>query len=66
MKKLICRIFGCDWRYNFPSMPNRCICFRCNAKAKLNLPTLEWEYVESFDPKYGTDEERKERWHKLK
>lgn len=65
MKKLICKIFGCDERFNFPSTPNRCICNRCNTKSKLNLATLEWEEIISFGEHLGTDEELKKRWFKL-
>lgn len=65
MKKLICKIFGCDWRYNFPSIPNKCICKRCHSKAKLNLGTLEWEEIISFGGDLGTDEEMANRWFKL-
>lgn len=64
MKKLICKILGCDFRYNFPSIPNKCICVRCDNKYELNLKTFEWESVDLFDIKYGTDEDRKKRWHK--
>lgn len=65
MKKIICRIFGCDWRYNFPSIPNKCICKRCHSKAKLNLTTLEWEEIPYFGGDLGTDEEMVNRWFKL-
>lgn len=64
MKKLLCKIFGCDWRYNFPSIPSKCICFRCHAKYKINFATLGWDKAESFDPMLGTDEEMKKRWFK--
>jgi hypothetical protein len=29
MKKLICRIFGHKYQYNFGWAPNRCKCLRC-------------------------------------
>lgn len=53
LKKRKCAIEH-DWRYNFPSMPNRAICTRCNAKAELNLRTLDWEPVEKFSFKDDT------------
>lgn len=62
---LKCRIYGCEWRFNFPSMPNKSICKRCKAKAELNLRTLEWESVSSFDEKLGTDDEIVNRWKAL-
>jgi hypothetical protein len=65
MKKLICSVFDHDWRFNFPSIPNKCICNRCGTKMELNLVNLEWEEVKSFNPKLGTDDELKGRWHKL-
>ena len=61
----MCKIFGCDWRYNFLSIPNKCICKRCHSKAKLNLGTLEWEEIISFGGDLGTDEEIANRWFKL-
>lgn len=65
MKKIICNIFGHDYRYNFMSLPNKCICYRCGSKHKLNLETLEWEETESFGFNLRTDEELKEKWFKL-
>ena len=34
MKKLICKIFGHKYVYNFGWAPNRCKCSRCGAKWK--------------------------------
>jgi len=61
-KKIICKIFGCKWKYNFKSLPNKAICNRCNSKSILNLHTLEWEKTLSFGTHLGTDEEIKKRW----
>ncbi len=39
MKKLICRLFGHKYEYNFGWMPNRCVCKRCGMKWKtINNP----------------------------
>jgi hypothetical protein len=64
MKKLLCKILGCDLRFNFPSLPNKCICVRCKGKAGLDLETLEWRDVERFNHRLGTDEEIINRWFK--
>lgn len=34
MKKLICRIFGHKFKYNFTWAPTRCHCSRCGIKWK--------------------------------
>ena len=31
-----------NWLYNFPSIPNKRICDKCEKREKLNLRTLEW------------------------
>jgi len=49
LKKIICRIFGHKWRYNFKSMPSKAICSECCIKSKFNIYTLEWESVEHFE-----------------
>jgi len=46
----------CDFRFNFPSIPNKCICVKCKNKFVLNLHTLEWEPVEHFDAESRSDE----------
>jgi len=60
---IMCSVLGCSWLYNFTTLPNKSICKRCNAKHELNLSSLQWERVEKFDDKLGTDEEIKKRWH---
>ena len=40
---VICRLFGHDFKYNFPSMPNKRICKRCYKKEKwINEPYV-WD-----------------------
>lgn len=42
MKKLICKIIGHKYKYNFVSFPSKCSCTRCGDKWKtINNP----EYV---------------------
>lgn len=60
--KLICKIFGHKWKYNFPSLPNKAICSRCKIKAELNLRTLEWYNVNSFEGVKRSDEELCKKW----
>lgn len=61
---LRCKIWGCKYVYNFPSIPNRAICIKCKRKLELNLKTLEWEFIEKFNTNYdlGTDDELIKRW----
>lgn len=62
MKKIICKIFRHNFKYNFPSLPNKCICHRCYIKLSLNLRTLEWEEITEFNKDLGTDRELTNRW----
>jgi hypothetical protein len=32
MKKLLCKIFGHDYKYNSHSLPTKCLCKRCDKK----------------------------------
>jgi hypothetical protein len=34
MKKLICKLLGHKYQYNFGWMPNKCVCKRCGMKWK--------------------------------
>jgi hypothetical protein len=34
MKKLICKLLGHKYSYNFGWMPNKCVCTRCGSKWK--------------------------------
>ena len=34
MKKLICKLFGHKYRYNFGWMPSKCVCERCGMRWK--------------------------------
>lgn len=49
-----------EWKYNFPSIPNKRICTTCPKKEKMNLKSLEWN--ETFEDK-RTDEELRNQWH---
>ena len=62
LQNLLCHCFGHELKYNFPSIPNKCICARCKMKMELNLVTLVWENVETFDNEERTDEELCEKW----
>ena len=59
-----CKNSGCEFVYNFTSIPNKAICKNCRQKIELNLKTLLWEYVERFNTTYdlGTDDELVKRW----
>jgi hypothetical protein len=59
---VICRVFGHKWKYNFPSLPNKAICTRCKSKAKLDLHTLDWESVKTFEEEKRTDKELCRVW----
>lgn len=32
MKRLICKLFGHKYKYNFPKIPTKCECKRCGKK----------------------------------
>lgn len=61
--RMFCKLFGHNFRYNFPSLPNKCICKRCNLKMQFDVFTLEWKIVDSFPKTLGTEAELKKRWH---
>jgi len=61
--RMICQLFGHKFRYNFPSLPSRCICQRCNLKMRFDVITLEWKIVDNFPETLGTEAELKKRWH---
>ena len=48
MNKLICKILGHKFLYNFSMLPNKCICARCKEKYELDLSILEWKQVDCF------------------
>lgn len=68
MKKILCYLFGHQYRYNFPSLPNKCICARCHKKwladySRDNLIREElWHEVDNFDGETRTDEELSKKW----
>jgi hypothetical protein len=41
IKKIICKIKGHDYSFNFGWAPTRCVCKRCNAKWK-TIPNPEY------------------------
>jgi len=73
MKKLLCKLFGHRWRYNFPFQANKAICARCHKRMKLVFKDVEacgngiyihpygWE--EGFDDN-RTDKELINKWFK--
>lgn len=61
MKNIKCILTDCDWRYNFPSIPNKRICKKCKTREALNLVTLEWTNV-FFDSR--SDDELINKWHR--
>jgi hypothetical protein len=62
MKKFICWLAGHEWKYNFPSLPNKRICRCCKSKQKMNLKTLEWYDVKKFPFDVRDDEEIIRKW----
>lgn len=62
MKRLICKILGHEYKYNFGWMPNKCECTRCGMKWKtINNPNYDFRksnpltedmhiWVEVIDP----------------
>ena len=62
MKKLLCKIFGHKWLYNFKTMPSKAICSRCKCKAKENFRYAEWEYVDNFGEDKRSDAELISKW----
>lgn len=57
-----CEVLDHDWRYNFPSIPNKAICKRCKSKIKLDLHLLVWNEVNEFEGEKRTDDELIEKW----
>lgn len=68
MKKILCYLFGHRYRYNFSTLPSKCICARCHKKwkadySKDNLIRSElWHEVKSFEGETRTDKELSEQW----
>ena len=65
MTKLICLVFGHKWLYNFPSLPDKCICKRCGEKKIYDYQKMSWTHTDSFN-QLGTDKEVIKRWKKYK
>lgn len=48
MKKLICKLLGHRFKYNFGWAPNKCYCSRCGAKWKtINNPDYNGNPIET-------------------
>jgi hypothetical protein len=62
-KEILCDIFGHKLRYNFTTLPNKCICKRCGVKWQSRYNGT-WIVTTRFSPELGTDKEIKKRWHK--
>ena len=57
-----CAMFGHKWKYNFKSLPNKCICSTCKLKLKLDIKHMEWETVDKFEGDDRTDDELCDQW----
>ena len=63
--KLICLIFDHKWKYNFSTMPSKCICSRCKEKNMIDFKTIEdykWIKVDSFPNEKRTDNQLIKTW----
>ncbi len=65
-------MFGCDFRYNFTSIPSKCICYRYEEKHIIDYSSVnliaegpKFIKVDEFDKRLGTATEIKNRWSKL-
>lgn len=67
MKKLLCKIFGHKYRYNFTWMPSKCICARCHKKWHITGNLMDdWVEVDEFNDNYNrSDEELIKVWYKV-
>ncbi len=70
MKKLICWIFGHNFKYNFKSIPNKRICAVCRKKQEfrgfkesLKHIRLDWEEVNEFAGEKRKDDDLIRKWH---
>lgn len=62
MKNFKCILTDCDWRYNFPNVPNKRICSKCKKREGLNLVTLQWTNI-FYDSR--SDDELIDKWFKI-
>ncbi len=63
MKKILCKIFGHKFRYNFGWMPSKAICKRCHKKWVATGSLMdEWKEVDKFENESRTDEEIIRKW----
>ena len=60
--KFLCWYHGHKWGFNFSVLPNKGICHRCHKKIRMDLKTLEWDYVKDFPEGNRTDEELIRDW----
>ena len=64
IKSLWCYFFGCDYVFNFKSIPSKGICVVCKGKIEFDAKTLEWNKVEKFKDMSRTDDQLIKRWVK--
>ena len=65
MKKIsLCKLFGHNWKFNFSVLANKCICSKCKLKMELDLSTLEWKEINSFENESRSDKELINKWIK--
>jgi hypothetical protein len=57
-----CEMFGHDWRYNFPSLPNKRICAICKKRETFDGYRLDWLDVPFQDSR--SEEELINGWFK--
>jgi hypothetical protein len=63
MKKILCKIFGHVFLYNFSRMPNKRICKRCHKKEMWTKIAFVWDATFKEE---RSDEELIKKWHKIK
>lgn len=59
---LFCYISGHIWKFNFASLPNKCICARCERKMVFDLDSNTWKPVNTFEGEKRTNKELINKW----
>lgn len=59
INKIICKVFGHSFKYNFPSIPNKRICKRCYKKEKWTNKPYVWD---GYFTDKRTDKELINQW----
>ncbi len=54
INELICRFFGHEWQWDFPSLPSNRRCYRCKTKQHINIHE---SYKELHSPMVWDDRE---------